>query len=107
MDELRPIPLEGETGILDDTGTAGVLIRDGQVLIGSSGAALKLGDTATLLASLITLGSGSEIRLKGRVVVDGEIVPKDGNGTLTANGMYLRMAAQLRDTVLGRISNGS
>jgi len=93
---VRDVPQPGETAFLDDTRSAGLLLRDGVCILGAKGAALNMGDHATLIASRVDIVGGMEIRLRGNVVVEGEIVTGQSEEPMSVSKTMALMADVLR-----------
>lgn len=98
MDGLKSIPSPGETALLNDPGNAGLMITDKNVILGSPGAALTLGERASLVGSTVRIGGTEEIRLVGRVVIDGELVT-EGEKPATSSSLRSDLAKKLRATM--------
>lgn len=92
---VKENPKLGETAFLDDTYTAGLLLRDKQAILGSRCGSIKFSDEVTLLASKLNIVSGIETRLTGKVVIDGELI-LNGEEMMTPTKMRIALLEELR-----------
>lgn len=95
MDGLKNITL-GETALLNDDQTAGMVLSDERVTVASKAAAIVLGREATLLGNRITIGSALGTTVLGPLVVDELVFAKDIKHVVGPAEMLARIAEKFR-----------
>lgn len=91
---MREFPNPGETALLNDKYDSGMLLRDNGVSVGSKCGTIKFSEHVLLAGNNIEIVSGTAIKIRGDIILEGEVLDEDT--TLTPAKMRQRLIGKLR-----------